>query len=169
MLLAIRGQAGSASLGHSAGEMVGRARFRRSDDVVKKAAGRCRSENAMSKVTGGCLCGAVRYELNSAPKLSVSCHCRDCQYVSGGASARSHHARRRCDDHARAGERVLDALSQGQSGCPNILRGLRHTPVCKEREASRVPAGQSRRSGRSVAVSNTGQHLDPVCPALALS
>jgi hypothetical protein len=41
----------------------------------------------MSKVTGGCLCGAVRYELNSAPKLSVSCHCRDCQYVSGGAPA----------------------------------------------------------------------------------
>jgi hypothetical protein len=67
--------------------MGGRARFRRSDDVVKKAAGRCRSENAMCKVTGGCLCGAVRYELNSAPKLSVSCHCRDCQYVSGGAPA----------------------------------------------------------------------------------
>ncbi len=34
---------------------------------------------------GGCLCGAVRYELAGKPRLAVSCFCRDCQYVSGGA------------------------------------------------------------------------------------
>ena len=34
---------------------------------------------------GGCHCGAVRFEVKSkAPKLSVWCHCRNCQRISGG-------------------------------------------------------------------------------------
>jgi hypothetical protein len=35
--------------------------------------------------TGGCLCGAIRYECTGQPLLSVNCHCRDCQKASGGA------------------------------------------------------------------------------------
>jgi hypothetical protein len=34
---------------------------------------------------GGCWCGAIRYEVAGAPIAGVACHCRDCQYVSGGA------------------------------------------------------------------------------------
>jgi hypothetical protein len=41
----------------------------------------------MGNFTGGCLCGAIRYEVKGQPKFSLSCHCRDCQYVSGGAPA----------------------------------------------------------------------------------
>ena len=35
--------------------------------------------------TGGCLCGAVRYESEGAPVFSLQCHCRDCQRSSGTA------------------------------------------------------------------------------------
>lgn len=35
-------------------------------------------------ITGGCVCGAVRYEITAEPLLMLKCHCRDCQRVTGG-------------------------------------------------------------------------------------
>ncbi|MGB0921983.1 MAG: GFA family protein [Alphaproteobacteria bacterium] len=37
--------------------------------------------------TGGCLCGAVRYELTQDLLGMGQCHCRDCQIVAGGSPA----------------------------------------------------------------------------------
>src|SRR5262245_65069892 len=34
-------------------------------------------------ITGGCLCGKVRYESQGDALFGVLCHCRDCQRVSG--------------------------------------------------------------------------------------
>ena len=36
------------------------------------------------KIEGGCYCGAVRYEADTEPQLRAQCHCRECQYISGG-------------------------------------------------------------------------------------
>ena len=35
--------------------------------------------------SGGCRCGKVRYECAADPMFVGHCHCRDCQYASGGA------------------------------------------------------------------------------------
>jgi len=35
-------------------------------------------------LTGGCACGAIRYESAAEPVLMFHCHCRDCQRASGG-------------------------------------------------------------------------------------
>jgi hypothetical protein len=37
--------------------------------------------------TGGCICGAVRYECSAEPVMAGNCHCRDCQKAGGGAFA----------------------------------------------------------------------------------
>jgi hypothetical protein len=36
-------------------------------------------------LTGGCQCGALRYELLQAPQLTYACHCRDCQHLTSSA------------------------------------------------------------------------------------
>jgi hypothetical protein len=33
--------------------------------------------------TGGCLCGAIRYEVSAPITELAACHCRDCQRASG--------------------------------------------------------------------------------------
>ena len=37
------------------------------------------------KLEGGCYCGKLRYEAEGEPVLKAQCHCRQCQYISGGA------------------------------------------------------------------------------------
>jgi hypothetical protein len=37
------------------------------------------------KLTGGCYCGEVRYEAEGAPMMQAQCHCRECQYITGGS------------------------------------------------------------------------------------
>jgi hypothetical protein len=39
----------------------------------------------MSKHTGGCLCGSVRYEFEAEPLFTAICHCRNCQKQAGSA------------------------------------------------------------------------------------
>ncbi|MGO4387086.1 GFA family protein [Microvirga sp. 2YAF29] len=41
------------------------------------------SDQRQSTMTGGCQCGAVRYELKSEPTRASICHCRMCQKAFG--------------------------------------------------------------------------------------
>jgi hypothetical protein len=38
-------------------------------------------------LTGGCMCGAVRYEIDAPLEVAGYCHCTRCQRRTGGASA----------------------------------------------------------------------------------
>jgi hypothetical protein len=38
----------------------------------------------MQPLTGGCLCGAIRYSIGAPVAELRACHCRDCQRASGG-------------------------------------------------------------------------------------
>lgn len=49
-------------------------------------------------VEGGCICGAVRYQVKAAPLGVYRCHCRDCQRQSGAGYTTSMILRR--DDFA---------------------------------------------------------------------
>jgi hypothetical protein len=39
----------------------------------------------MSLATGGCQCGAVRFEAHAAPTYVCVCHCNSCRKATGGA------------------------------------------------------------------------------------
>lgn len=41
----------------------------------------------MKPIEGGCLCGGIRYSIDSPPLGSGQCFCRDCQYTCGGGPA----------------------------------------------------------------------------------
>ena len=35
--------------------------------------------------TGGCQCGAIRYEITQGPQMVYTCHCTDCQAMTSSA------------------------------------------------------------------------------------
>ena len=35
-------------------------------------------------IKGGCYCGQIRYESKGKVQASLQCHCRECQYITGG-------------------------------------------------------------------------------------
>lgn len=41
----------------------------------------------MANITGGCLCGKVRYSADAEPTFICVCHCRNCQKETGSAFA----------------------------------------------------------------------------------
>lgn len=38
-------------------------------------------------VTGGCLCGAIRYQIDAPLPNIVSCHCQNCRRISGSGAS----------------------------------------------------------------------------------
>ncbi|MEL6946569.1 MAG: GFA family protein [Pseudomonadota bacterium] len=38
----------------------------------------------MKKISGRCYCGELAFEVTEAPVMKAQCHCRECQYITGG-------------------------------------------------------------------------------------
>lgn len=85
----------------------------------------------MNKLTGGCLCGAVRYKLNGAPKPSVSCHCQIASMCGRCANAR--HTEGEKITQAGAGWGACNAGKQREAGV-----GLHHLELGGSRGSGRI-------------------------------
>ena len=72
--------------------------------------------------TGGCACGAIRYEIGAEPVMAGHCQCRDCQRDSGTGHA-SHmafpRAAARLSGRATVWEKAADSGNVvGRAFCP---------------------------------------------------
>ena len=75
-------------------------------------------------ITGGCLCGAVRFRFDKPPIFTRVCWCRDCQYLSSGnASVNAIFA---TESFSLIGE-TAEYVSTADSG--NVMR-RRFCPTC---------------------------------------
>ena len=77
--------------------------------------------------TGGCQCGAIRYEVNEVPQLVYTCHCTECQRLTGkrlfnGAGADG----RRLRPHRDPASPAPTQSQQRAHGYSVGLPGLRH-------------------------------------------
>jgi hypothetical protein len=84
-------------------------------------------------LTGGCLCGAVRYKSTGAPSRQFVCHCSDCKR-SGGSAFHVGIAVPRANFAITSGE-LRAYVKQGDSGrtvtrsfCPNCGSGVINEP-----------------------------------------
>ena len=66
-------------------------------------------------IMGGCLCGAVRYEIASRPGATAICHCTDCQKTTGSAFSIAVSVRKK-DFRITKGEPRLYELSADTGG-----------------------------------------------------
>jgi hypothetical protein len=73
--------------------------------------------------TGGCACGAIRYEISGEPVAMVDCQCRQCQRESGTGHA-SHLAFRAAEVKVEGKAATWDMIGDGgtkkrRAFCPN--------------------------------------------------
>ncbi|WP_372369022.1 GFA family protein [Candidatus Uabimicrobium sp. HlEnr_7] len=93
-------------------------------------------------ITGSCLCGQIRYELNSPPQLINNCYCSICQKAHGAAFGSFLHA----DVSGfkwKSGENLITTYSSSQENSRNFCSVCgSNVPVPEIEENSVViPAG----------------------------
>ena len=85
---------------------------------------------------GGCLCGAVRYQLKAMPQSVVVCHCTHCQRASG--SAFSVNLLVKEDAYEQRGETKF-FLDTGDSGLPSHRHFCSHCGSPLMTKAANLP------------------------------
>ncbi len=80
------------------------------------------------RATGGCLCGAVRYEVHGKLYNVIICHCSKCRRIHGHVSA---HTSSKREDLKLLEQRGLEWYRSVKDETPDVFRGF-----CKECGAS---------------------------------
>ena len=80
------------------------------------------------RATGGCLCGAVQYEVRGPLRDVIKCHCSKCRCTHGHIAA---YASTRREDLVLKKDRGLKWFRSVTDETPNVHRGF-----CQERGAS---------------------------------
>jgi hypothetical protein len=77
--------------------------------------------NVTPRATGGCLCGAVRYEVHGELRDILYCHCEKCRRTHGHVSA---YASTRREDLVLVEETGLTWFRSVADETPNVHRGF---------------------------------------------
>ncbi|MEE9213589.1 MAG: GFA family protein [Thermodesulfobacteriota bacterium] len=81
-------------------------------------------QSSTPRATGGCLCGAVKYEVNGKLYNVIICHCSKCRHIHGHVSA---HASSKREDLRLLEQRGLKWYQSVKDETPDVYRGF-----CKE-------------------------------------
>jgi hypothetical protein len=73
------------------------------------------------RAAGGCLCGAVKYEVHGKLYNVIICHCSKCRHIHGHVSA---HASSKREDLKLVEERGLKWYRSVQDETPDVHRGF---------------------------------------------
>ena len=90
------------------------------------------------KLEGGCYCGKVRYVAEGEPMMKAQCHCRECQYITGGSTNMFLVMPIAGFKYTRTSPEAIHPHRPGTRGDAGILRRMRHP--CRD-----APAGPARR------------------------
>jgi hypothetical protein len=101
------------------------------------------------RLSGGCACGAIRYESDAEPTVMLNCHCKDCRKASGSGYAAIVIVLK--SSLQLSGEARYHKLRGGSGSI--IERGfcsnLRKPPLCAARAVSKRARYSSGQPGRS--------------------
>lgn len=88
------------------------------------------------KISGGCLCGKVRYSSDAAPAIVAICHCTHCQRQSG--SAFSMNIGVPADQLRVEGDTLATYEDTGSSGMPVLRKFCRNcgSPIFSDVKSS---------------------------------
>jgi hypothetical protein len=83
----------------------------------------------MAQLTGGCLCGAVRYTAEADQTGAIICHCTDCQKFTGAAFAALVPVQKEALTVTGPVKTHSAVGGSGKPSHPHVLRGMRFVVV----------------------------------------
>jgi hypothetical protein len=118
-------------------------------------------------ITGGCLCGAVRYHTNSEPITTRFCWCRVCQFLAAGNAAVGV-CFPKANECGWRDARLSKNRRQRHSHAPTLLPGVRDPDVQRSGVTAASDFCSRRHTRRPRDSAARRDHLDSECPEVGL-